>query len=296
MLCSIRSILAPLDGSTFAEQAIPLAESIARATGAALHLFRVVPPLADYYFWAPMPGDPLEHELRESHRREAFTYLKEVSGRLHAEAVDCDVMEEDESITDSIGAEIEKTGADLVVLASHGRGAVQRFWLGSVADKLMRTLNLPILLVRPREHPEPVDLSELVPVKHVLLALDGSAEAERILEPALAIGTAMNADFTLVRAISSSGEGGAAERRKAVDYLEGVANRLRAGGAVVRTCVHAGDPAAALMEEAAANGADLIALETHGRGGLSRLVLGSVADKVVQASTVPVLLCRMPPA
>ncbi len=84
------------------------------------------------------------------------------------------------------------------------------------------------------------------------------------------------------------------QRQKAEDYLLAVAEHLRAGGAKVQTRVHVAEqPAAAILREAALVGADLIALETHGRG-VSRMLLGSVADKVVRGSAVPVLLCRLP--
>jgi nucleotide-binding universal stress UspA family protein len=318
-----RSILVPLDGSIFAEQALPLAASIARHAGAVLRLVRVIPPLADYFFWAPLPGDPLETDLRNIHRIEAQEYLNDVVQRVRAAgtvSVVCDVIEEklELSVAESIGVDAEKKGVDLVVLTSHGRGAVARFWLGSVADKLVRSLKIPVLLVRPQESAGPPDLAHEATLKHLLLALDGTTLAEQILEPAVAIGKAMGAEYTLVRAIrpawpftplssqaasarpSSPTWAGAQtidgqQRRNAENYLESVAKRLRSDGAVVHTRVHiAEQPATAILEEAAAVGADLIALETHGRGGLSRMLLGSVADKVVRGSSHPVLVCRLP--
>jgi len=302
-----RSVLVPLDGSGFAEQALPLALSMARHAGCPLRLLRVVPPLADYFFWAPMPGDPLEVELRAAHRTAAQGYLEDVVRRLRdagAGSILCDVVEEEDGVSESIYADVVKTGADLVVLTSHGRGAVRRFWLGSIADKLVRSLPVPVLLVRPHEPALALDLRHEVVLKHLLLALDGSTLAERILEPALAVGKAMGTDFTLVRAIRPAWPAlhpswhGAQkideqQRRTAEAYLETVANHLRAGGATVQTRVHfAEQPAVAILEEATLAGADLIALETHGRGGLTRLLLGSVADKVVRGSSIPVLVCR----
>src|SRR5580693_8686914 len=106
-----RSVLAPLDGSIFAEHALPLAASIARHAGATLRLVRVVPPLADYFFWAPLPTDPLEHELREIHRQEARDYLDDVIHRLLGVGVGpitCDVVEEEEGIGESIQADVSK--------------------------------------------------------------------------------------------------------------------------------------------------------------------------------------------
>src|SRR4051794_5058994 len=101
----IRSLLVPLDGSAYAEHALPLAASIARRAGASLRLIRVLPPLADTLFWAPLPGDPLEIELRESHKAEARTYLENLVARLGREGAGlatCDVVEEKQGITESI--------------------------------------------------------------------------------------------------------------------------------------------------------------------------------------------------
>jgi nucleotide-binding universal stress UspA family protein len=302
-----RSVLVPLDGSVYAEQALPMALSLTRHAGCPLRLLRVVPPLADYFFWAPMPGDPLEVELRAAHRKEAQLYLEDVVTRLRAGGageIHCDVIEEEVGITESIHADVGKTGSDLVVLTSHGRGTVKRFWLGSIADELVRTLPVPVLLVRPQEPASRVDLHPEISVKHLLLALDGSSQAEQILEPAVTVAKSMGAAYTLVRALKPAWSvlhptwQGAQkvdeqQRERAQAYLETVANRLRADGATVQTRIHfAEQPADAILEEAALVGADLIALETRGRSTLSRLLLGSVPDKVVRGSSIPVLLCR----
>ncbi len=310
-----QTILVPLDGSVFAEHALPLAISVARQCGATVRLLRVVPPLADYYFMPPQMNDPLDKDLRQLHRTEAQAYLDDVVHRMKdAGPVVCDVMEEEEGVSESICANVVRTGVDLIVLSSHGRGAVARFWLGSIADKLVRTAPVPVLLARPPEHAPP-DFAHPVSLKHFLVALGGNTSAERIVEPALAIGKFTGADYTLVRVvrpafphlIADIGTGPKPEGgwiglakideqkvQKAVDYLRTVAERLRATGATVQTRVHVAEqPATAILREAALVGADLIALETHGRG-ISRLLIGSVADKVVRGSPLPVLVCRLP--
>jgi nucleotide-binding universal stress UspA family protein len=162
---------------------------------------------------------------------------------------------------------------------------------------------MPILLIRPREGP--ANLADEASMRHFVIALDGSPLAEQILEPAIALGTLMHADFTLLFAIEpaivpdaplagnvvSGVEPSVVEEAHA--YLNKVAERMRQSGQVVQTRVIVNrPPAAALLEEAHARGADLIALETHGRGGFARLLLGSVADKVVRGATGAVLLHR----
>ncbi len=314
-----KSILVPLDGSVFAEQVLPLAVFLARQTQASLRLLRVISPLEDVYFWAPLPGTSLETDLRKQNRIDAQSYLDGVTSRLKQQA-DClvlsDVLEDEEGISESICADVVKTGSDLIVLTSHGRGAVARFWLGSIADQLVRTAPVPVLLVRPPEHPPAPDFARPVVLKHLLLALGGKTTAERIVEPAVAIGKMTGADYTLVRVVQPtlyqlSQDGGdlgaqpgawefdsrqidVQKRQKAEEYLGVVADRLRADSAQVQTSVpFSARPAAAILEEAARVGADLIALETHGRGA-SRVLMGSVADKVVRGSHIPVLVCRVP--
>jgi nucleotide-binding universal stress UspA family protein len=143
----------------------------------------------------------------------------------------------------------------------------------------------------------------------VLIPLDGSPLAEQAVEPAVALGGLTQADFTLVQAVEPEvligddlgGFGtvtaGLADleqmEEQARGYLEGVARRLRARSLRVRTSVVTGKhPVAAILQGAREHGADLIALATHGYGGVTRLLLGSVADKVVRGAPTPVLVFR----
>jgi nucleotide-binding universal stress UspA family protein len=189
---------------------------------------------------------------------------------------------------------------------------VARFWLGSIADKLVRTAPVPVLLARPPENLAIADLQHAVRLEHILVALDGNTDSEQVVAPALAIGRSTGAEYTLVRVIrpahphlishraAGADAGGrlgkldAQNWQKAEDYLQTVADCLRRAGAKVQTRIHVAEqPATAILREASVIGADLIALETHGRGA-SRLLIGSVADKVVRGSLIPVLVCRLP--
>jgi nucleotide-binding universal stress UspA family protein len=197
--------------------------------------------------------------------------------------------------------------ADLIVMTTHGRGPLSRFWLGSVADNLMRLVSQPLLLTRPQE-PAP-DLKTQPVLRHVWIPLDGSELAEQILGPALALGKLAQADYTLLRVVEpvilpdyhfagnvASGVDPEMLRKlrsEAQDYLNRVADRLRDQGNQVQTRVVLNRPAAdAILEEVHAHAGSVIAVATHGRGGIARLLLGSVADKVVRGATVPVLIQR----
>lgn len=302
-----KSILVPLDGSSFAEQALPLAASFARHSGATLRLLQVLPPLADIYFWAPTPGSQLERDLHNNFKTKAQTYLEGIAHRLSGKVkVTYDVRDEHIDIPEAIDAEVAKAAVDLVVMPSHGRGALKRFWLGSVADQVYRTAAVPVLLARPPVEAGPANFDFEPQIHHILVTLDGSRQAEEVLESVMTAGFAMNGDLLLVRVVphplphipteeaTESSFTGPIDDRLRQDparYLQAVAGILRAKGASVRTRLLASsEPAAAILE--AAHGIDLIAMQTRARRGVSRLIHGSVVDKVVQESTIPILINR----
>jgi nucleotide-binding universal stress UspA family protein len=310
-----RCILVPLDGSKLGEHALPLAREVARRTGASLKLLHVIPPFPVFDAGSPLLAD---RDLMAQFQAHAQAYLDGVLQRLGGSASmpAAPVVLEGDVVT-QIKDHAAGCGADLVVMATHGRGPLARFWLGSVADELVRRLPLPLLLVRPRETPP--DLGHTPDLGRVLLPLDGSTLAESILEPAVALG-GPEATYMLLRVVKPAllpayiPEGRslgreveglldqiqALQRRLIADaeeYLAGMASRVRARGLQVQTRVVVEEqPAVAILHEAADSRAGLIALETHGRHGLSRLFLGSVADKVVRAANVPVLVHRAPRA
>jgi nucleotide-binding universal stress UspA family protein len=264
---------------------------------------------------AYVAGAPYDGILEEKLREDAQDYLAGTARRLEGAApvpVSASLLEGDVAAT--LCAHAADTGADLVVMATHGRGPLGRFWLGSVADEVLRRLPVPLLLVRPGE--EPPDLAAEPALRRVLVPLDGDPLAEQVLEPAAALAQLVGAEITLLRVVRPAGpvpadlpEGAAGREaaalleqvrglhrqvlREAEGYLTRVAGRLRAPGRRVQTKVVVGEHAAsAILDEARDGGADLIALATHGRHGLPRLLLGSVADKVVRGAAAPVLVLR----
>ena len=302
-----RSIVVPLDGSDFAEHALPTAQSLARRHGATLHVVRVYVPVAGVYGEHAVPYDEvLDRELMER----AQEYLDGVVRRLVADGgvrARADLLEG--PIAESIARHAAAVGADLLVMTTQGRGPLVRFWLGSVADELVRHAEIPVLIVRP--HPAAPDLSHDRVFQRVLIPLDGSQLAERVLEPALALDTGTQGELTLLRVVmpiaqlnygSTAGaytglrelqELDQAESKRAHDYLEGIAQRLRARSFNVTTRVIASDrPAAAILDDALIHGTDLIAMVTHCRGPWKRLMLGSVADKVLRGAETAVLAYR----
>ena len=135
-------------------------------------------------------------------------------------------------------------------------------------------------------------------VKTILVPLDGSRLAELALEPALEMARDRGAKLVLLRAaeahttVADPTEAQVTVVREAEEYLADVANRLGKTCAAVETTVWYGPPAEAIVEAARYRAADLIVMSSHGRSGLGRLVLGSVAETVLRATPTPILLIR----
>ena len=298
----IRSILIPLDGSPFAEHAIPWATALARAARAKLRLTLVHQP-PDH-----PPTDPASRRLytriQLALRKAQRDYLRAAATRIKAEGpvrVTSATLHGTPGPT--LAQYVDELGVDLVVMTTHGRGGVERAWLGSVADHLVRALEVPVLLVRPVE-----GVAASPRVEEILVGLDGSRRAEASLPPAMAVATLLGARLTLLQAtapvplmwdaptpfaVSFDDELSALRREEAQDYLESVAAQVRAGGIEARPIAVLGpSPVEAIKAAALAPSVGLIALATHGRTGLRRMVLGSVTDKLVRSSDVPVLVTR----
>jgi nucleotide-binding universal stress UspA family protein len=300
-MCPMRNILVPLDGSGFAESALPMALDIARRAAAHLTLVSV---------HTPMPSVGLEHgapaldpDFENEQRADIRTYLDTVCRRVATEAeqtagVAAVVL--DGPVAESLAEYAERVGADLVVLTSHGRGGASRFWLGSVTDALVRRLAVPALVVRPAAGPTPPSGA----FRRVLVPIDGTPESALGADTAVAILGTVDVEYTALRVLSAvprrfasfvSIEGGqddAADQRDfALRDLAAVERGLRDHGADVRGVVRFhGSPAAAIVEYAAEARAGLIAIATHGRGPVGRLLFGGVTDKVLRTATVPVLV------
>lgn len=298
----IRSLLVPLDGSRFAEQAVPTAAAIARREGAALRLVRVHVPAAILPFAGAMPVDA---EFERRLRSIDADYLDRAARRVEREyGVAAGRALLDGPVVDSIDRYAREAGADLIVMTTHGRGGIARAWLGSVADGLARRAHRPVLLIRPDRRPS--GRLRRAAFRRVLVPLDGSRLAEQVIRHAVAVAGGAGARFLLFQVVPpllAYGRWGAeyaayahhTERRAAAAaaYLDQVAARLARQDLPVgtRVVVHA-QPAVAILEQIAAARIDLVAMATHGRGGVVRMMLGSVADKVLRGSPVPLLLLR----
>lgn len=288
-----RRILVPLDGSRFAEAALPAAVTLARRSPGEIRLLSVHELLPAYAV----------SDLDEAARIWAEGYVGEVEGRVSPRVGGCvSTAVREGAVVDGIKREAESWHADLIVMATHGRGAVSRAWLGSVADGTLRHAHRPVLMVRPEEPRHEPDLDAEMKVPRIVVPLDGSPLAEQALDDASVLARLTGARVSLVRAVAYpigpmspylphtieiNRQIVDEARADAARYLDETAERLRKRDVTVDTAVVSDQhPAHAILEHAEG---DLIAMATHGRGGIGRALLGSVADKVIRGASGPVL-------
>ncbi len=293
-------ILVPLDGSPLAERALPYADALARATGASLTLMTAIEHDQDGML-ARLPA--LRERLEHGARDQAAQYLERSAALLRAWGRTVSTLITGGRPAEEILDAAERLDAALIAMATHGRGGLQRWLVGSVADKVMRLSPRPTLLVRPAEEQGPL---QPLTLSRLMVPLDGSPLAEQALTPAVEVAHGAGARLLLVRVepwvattLAATGEAAAlvnvdeletAVAREAEQYLADVRGRLPAD-LPVETAVLRGFPALELIAYAERERVDLTVMSTHGRGGLERLVLGSTADRLVRAG-LPCLLVR----
>jgi nucleotide-binding universal stress UspA family protein len=305
-----RTLLVPLDGSAFGEYALPLALNLARQTGAAIRLLHVHAPVV-YVEGLVSLDNALDQRAREQETAYLAKMARQLEGSL-GKTVSTVLV--DGPVADALVEHAAATETGLIVMTTHGRGPFSRFWLGSVADQLLRRATVPLLLVRPPEQVRAddaagTDITRSLEWRHVLVPLDGSPLAEQVLPVATELTRPSKASYTLLRVVQpphahaydhaavrvSGPDSPLLEQMQSEAWssLERVAERLRGQGLQVETRVLIdAQPAVAILDLATARTSSLIALATHGRRGLDRLLLGSIADKVVRGSQVPVLVVR----
>lgn len=301
-------ILVPLDGSAFSEEALPAAVGLAKRTESAIELVLVQEPLVIPEFLQRnlMGGARLDEEMHDA----GELYLSLIAGRLHEAGVDVVETVLQGPVVTVLAEYIAGREPQLVVMSTHGRGGISRAWIGSVADALVRRASAPVLLVRPRGdivHRQGAPALEVLPgFNRIAVPLDGSALAEEALDTVLGSFRTEGLELTLLQVLpppvtylsasftpSVSAELLADLETDAQRYLDRVARRIGRPGLTVRTRVFVDANAArGILAFASGGSVDLIAMTTHARGGLARLVVGSVADKVVRGAVVPVLLMR----
>lgn len=288
----VRRVMISLDGSEFAERALPMAKGLCRLADASLVLASVLPGPQPVRILPRAAGAGLPGQAE----REA--YLGRLTAQIRHEGLNVDYVLAVGPVAVAICDLVDATQGDVLVMSTHGRSGVTRWLLGSVPNAVIQIIDKPVLLLRP----ERLNISRPPRVKRVLVTLDGHPYSERVLPYAKALADAIAGEIILltvpeVPAPEFYGPMSDAVKdlrreaeAKAWRYLNRVARRLREAGTNVRPLVTGSRPAQTIVEVSKAEDADLIMLTTHGRGGVERILMGSVADRVVHHADRPVFL------
>lgn len=319
-----QQILVPLDGSVKAEQAIPVAARIARAYGGSVLLLQVVTTRIDYGPYPSQFSVLMQEKLEANHDAALYyltsvTYSKDLVGvQRHIEVLSGDPAE-------SILSLVHTRRFDLIVMCSHGHADLKRWRLGRVAQKVARHSPLPVLMLREGGVVPALTQADAARPIRALIALDGSVLAEEALAPAAYLVAALSAPahgaLHLLQVIRTPAvgnrpgyqvflpSGSLKQAQQAAEaYLKAVADRLRQGEladlrlSITSSVVMGADVADTLIGQAehgegtigmnVIDRCDLIAMATHGRGGVQRWIMGSVTDRVLGATKLPLLIVR----
>ena len=290
---SSKRILVPLDGSELAERALVPAQALAVAMSAKLFFVRVAIPLS-------LNLDPKHYQrIIKLRQDEAKRYLRSIQSRLSSSPADIETQVLIGRAARSIINFTHEKEIDLIVISSHDRSGVNRWIVGSVADKVLHNAPCAKVIIHPQV------IIKHYSIKRILVPLDGSAIAEQALEPALALAEAISAELIFLRVTSVPhivvqplpGWPGLdaiieAAEQEANTYLKGVQAATGDSPASTSFCVTAGPTAERIIDIADIQKADLIVMCSHGCSGIERWVFGSVAEKILRGANCVTLVIQ----
>lgn len=299
----IKSVIVPLDGTMYGERALPYIAPIAHMTGADVTLLHIVTEPAPHARMAVSRSvDRLVSEAPSTPLADPAGYLADAQAKLAKQTVEAEGLSiSAPSPADGIELVMERLNPDLIILATHARHGIHEQLLGSVGDRLIQRGRTPVLLIPPR-----VEIPTVPPLalSRVLVPLDGSMLAEQALAPVLSMvwHTALSENIKM-RIVLFYVADNQISRRDGVRYVEGLRERLLTQefptSVDITPAVVVGSPSGAIVG-AAEHGIinlqdyptpfDLVAMATHGRGGIQRWLYGSIAAYILPRVKRPVLL------
>jgi nucleotide-binding universal stress UspA family protein len=322
-----RRILVPLDGSPRAEEAISVARKMAPGSGASIILLRVVDTSPES---APtVPSKPaLFQSVGKVEQDQAESYLAAIATSEEFRGIAVETEVQFGLVAPSILSVAAARKVDVIVICSHGFSRVTRWVMGSVAEKVARYSDIPVLVLR-EGGPLPGERREgETQLVRVLVSLDGSDHAKGALPPAASLAVALAdpgpALLHLVQVVQPVTAGIVPTRRsvngfetqtsmqRARQYLDKIAEEIRAGylkpaigdrHVEITTSVALDEDVANAIIRVAEHGevaeggnvsgrCDAIAMSTHGYGGLQRWAMGSVTGRVLHATRLPLMIVR----
>jgi nucleotide-binding universal stress UspA family protein len=305
----MKTIIVPLDGSALAERVLPRACLLATALGARVRLVHILDMASHSKAYGALAADkepgwrlwPAWEMLRDR----AEGYLDTQASRLRGAGLRVEIEALFGAPAEAIIEAASGRHDTLIAMATHGYGGFRRWALGSVADQVVHASHVPVLLVRGENSADAAAKLPAAPnaIQRILVPLDGSDFARQALPLALDLAVGARAEVVALQSLAPSIEeyiGTApplidlrAELRAEVSRAYAARDgRLCPEQAPVTPAVAVGGAAEAIVEEADRHHVDLIVMTTHGYRGLKRWMSGSVAEKVLRATTVPLLLVR----
>jgi len=303
-------VLTPIDGSAQAVRAVPWAAKLAGAAGAVV-LLRVIPAqpvYAESLFELVGAEDNIQN-IQDAWSRTATAELSEAAQVIAGSGVAVEQLVAAGEPEEEIVAVAARRGVDMIVMASRGRGAIGRAIFGRVADRVARSASVPVLILRTPDQ----DADDNVLVSRIVVPLDGSEIARHALPVASTLAKQLGVPVHIVRAVDpvsmppvSPGVFGAAPlisaevthqiwreaESEAQTTVSDAVSRLKAEGVDASGATLNGSPFFAISD--ATSPEDLLVLTSHGRTGVRRWLLGSVAEKLVHEADAPVLLVPAP--
>lgn len=286
-------ILLPLDGSELAEKALPYGIELGEKLSSELILFHVCGNEHQQY--------KRMHQLYLDRLAELMT--NDVNKDNLDNKIKVSTYIESGEPYENICRFIDKNGVNLIVMTTVGASGIKAGSFGSIADRMCRTIPVPILLVKPQSLPQTNNKERLI--NHVLVPLDGSSLSKLALPWAEQLAARLGLEITLFQmaqiirpyVTSDTIESidytklGEVEEKRVTAEMEVLVKELADKGLRANIKVTSGyDGAVEIIDTVKKIGADLIVMSTHGRSGLGRWVYGSVAAKVMHAGDKPILL------
>ncbi|MBW2708257.1 MAG: universal stress protein [Deltaproteobacteria bacterium] len=296
MKVQIKTIVCTTDFSDFSNRAVPFGVALAKEFGAKLYLCHVI-DLSSVAMYGEGFSDPLmlESKIREY----AHEHLQDLIGDAD---IDWESLTSVGHTADEITRIAKEKGADLVVSATHGRSGLKRLILGSVTERLMRTLPCPMYIVRSLEREPSAPVMAEVRLRKILVGCDFSADSDLAIQYGVSLAQEFQTELylahvleptvykdMLARAVDPDREG---LREKLTQKLKGMVPEEAKQWCTPETLLLAGHPSDELVKYAVVNEMDLIVLGVRGHSVMESLLVGSTTDRVVRQVPCPVLSVR----
>lgn len=319
----LKRILVPLDGSARAEQALPVAARLARAIDGTVVLLQVVGTPHEFVSYVMLEPIATQNVINEA-LDEARNYLKRMVGSDNLRGIHTETEVLLGQVAASILSVVDSHNIDLVVLCSHGYTGMIRWTLGSVAEKVSQLAPVPVLVLR-EDAPTPVSpLPQAAGSMSVLVPLDGSVRAQAAIVPAAQLIAALSAPaqgvlhLTRVLVLPDEARLSQVEReaimQQAKEYLSSLANQVRedllaapianlkpsvswfvtVDSDIAAGIIRVAEQGEVVEGKGMAGKSQVIAMATHGYSGLQRWLMGSTTQRVLHATTLPLLIVRPP--